>query len=265
MLALEGVSKTFRTGPDVVDALQRVDLNLNDGDVVTIIGSNGAGKSTLLHLISGTVPPTSGRVMLDGRDITALPAHRRSRWISWITQNPLAGTAPSMTVVENLALAATRGVRTLRLALRRRRRQELRGRLESLGVGLENRLDCRVSLLSGGERQALAVLMATLATPRVLLLDEHTAALDPHNADTITALSCDFIRASRLTALWVTHNMAQALEVGNRLVMMHRGEIVCELSEKEKEAATVEQLVQLFAKHRVADDELLLGVAEHRC
>jgi len=259
MLRIEQVSKTYRSGPDTVVAVREVSLFLARGDFLTIIGSNGAGKSTLLNLIAGVVPLTSGRIVLGEDDVSAASAYRRARRVSWIVQNPLAGTAPSMSVAENLALAASRGTRTLRPALSRRLRHEIHCRLEALGIGLEQRLDCRVSLLSGGERQALAVLMATLARPEVLLLDEHTAALDPRNAALITQLTCDFVERLGLTVLMVTHNMAQALEVGNRLVMMHRGEVLYELAGEEKRTASVPQLVEFFAQREVADDRLLLG------
>jgi putative ABC transport system ATP-binding protein len=226
-----------------------------------VIGSNGAGKSTLLNLIAGAFSPTSGRVLLDGEDLTGVPAHRRARRIGRIVQNPLAGTAPSMTVAENLALAAKRGGRTLRLALPRRLRHEFRDRLASLEIGLEDRLDCCASLLSGGERQGLTVLMATLARPEVLLLDEHTAALDPRNAALITRLTCGFIEELGLTTLMVTHNMEQAIEVGNRLIMMHKGQIIHELSDGAKHHSTVAELVGLFSRRHVVDDELLLEAA----
>ncbi len=265
MLSIERVSKTFRSGPDTVVAVRDVSLALAKGDFLTIIGSNGAGKSTLLHLISGVVPLTSGRIRLGSVDVSDQPAFRRARRVSWIVQNPLAGTAPSMSVIENLAFAASRATRTLRPALPRRLRRDLCSRLESLGVGLEHRLDCRVSLLSGGERQALAVLMATLVRPEVLLLDEHTAALDPRNAELIIELTCDFVRTMELTTLMVTHNMAQALGVGNRLVMMHRGEILHELAGTTKATATVPQLVRYFAERDVADDRLLLDPVRSEC
>jgi putative ABC transport system ATP-binding protein len=262
---MEQVSKTYRFGPDTVVALRDVSLSLAKGDFLTIIGSNGAGKSTLLNLISGIIPPTTGRIILGDADVTSEPAFLRARRVSWIVQNPLAGTAPSMSVIENLALAATRRPRTLRPAIPRAFRRDISSRLEALGIGLERRLECRVSLLSGGERQALAVLMATLVHPQVLLLDEHTAALDPRNAAMIIQLTCDFVRSMTLTTLMVTHNMAQAIEVGNRLIMMHRGEVLHELSGEEKEQATVPQLVRFFAHRDVVDDRLLLGADEVAC
>ena len=258
MLELDRLSKTFHAGADRVVAIRETSLTLADGDFLTIIGSNGAGKSTLLNLIAGTYPPTSGRILLNGLDLTGVPAHRRARRVGRIVQDPLAGTAPSMTVAENLALAMKRGRRGLRPALPRRLRHRFQDQLSALNVGLENRLRCRVSLLSGGERQALAVLMATLVPPEVLLLDEHTAALDPSNAVMIVHLTQSFVQRVRLTTLMVTHNMEQAIDVGTRLIMMHKGEIIEDLQGAEKAHATVPQLVDLFSDHHVVDDELLL-------
>ena len=258
MLRLERVSKSFHTGADRVDAIRATDLSLEEGDFLTIIGSNGAGKSTLLNLIAGTYPPTSGRILLKGADLTGVPAHRRARRIGRIVQDPLAGTAPSMTVAENLALAMKRGRRGLRPALPRQLQRRFREQLAALNVGLEDRLQCRVDLLSGGERQALAVLMATLVPPELLLLDEHTAALDPSNAAMIVRLTRSFVERLDLTTLMVTHNMEQAIDVGTRLIMMHKGEIIEELRGEEKARATVAQLVDLFSHHHVVDDELLL-------
>lgn len=259
MLRLENVSKVFRVGPDRVVALRGVSLDVARGDFLTVIGSNGAGKSTLLGLIAGAFLPTEGRVWLDGEDVTAVPAFRRARCVGRIVQNPLAGTAPSMTVAENLALASRRSRRGLRPALPRARRRTLHGLVHALGVGLETRLNCRVSLLSGGERQALTVLMATLARPDVLLLDEHTAALDPRNAQAIAELTRRVVADLRLTALMVTHNMEQAIECGNRLVMLDRGAIVTQLAGDEKSASSPGDLVRLFARLRICDDELLLA------
>jgi len=258
MLTLERVTKAFHSGSDRVVAVEDINLVLDTGQLLTIIGSNGAGKSTILNLIAGSFPPTSGRILLAGRDITPVPAHNRAQRIGRIVQDPLAGTAPTMTVAENLALALKRGRRSLRPALTRRLRSEFRDQLERLDVGLENRLDCAVSLLSGGERQALTVLMATFVPPEVLLLDEHTAALDPHNATMITDLTCQFVERLGLTTLMVTHNMEQAINVGDRLIMMHKGQVIHDMSGEEKRRATVPELVKLFARHRVADDALLL-------
>jgi len=258
MLRLERLTKTFHAGADRVVAIHGIDLSLDRGDVLTVIGSNGAGKSTLLNLIAGTYPPTAGRILLRGADITGVPAHRLAKRIGRIVQDPLAGTAPSMTVAENLALAMKRGRRGLRPALPRHIRRQFREQLATLNVGLEDRLRCRVALLSGGERQALAVLMATLVPPEILLLDEHTAALDPRNASRIVRLTRSFVERLDLTTLMVTHNMEQALEVGNRLIMMHKGTVIEELRGVTKSHATIPQLVQLFSHHHVVDDELLL-------
>jgi putative ABC transport system ATP-binding protein len=261
MLKLEGVSKTFHTGADRVNALLETDLTLARGDFLTIIGSNGAGKSTLLNLVAGTFPPTGGRIRLGGADVTGMPAYRRARSIGRIVQDPLAGTAPSMTVEENLAIASKRGRRTLRLALPRRRRRLFRDQLATLNVGLEDRLRSRVCLLSGGERQALAVLMATLVPPEVLLLDEHTAALDPKNAAMIVELTRTFVEDLVLTTLMVTHNMEQAIAIGTRLIMMHKGKVIEELDGADKATATIPQLVDLFSRHHVVEDELMLEPA----
>jgi len=258
MLRLERLAKTFHSGADRVVAIRETDLSLAEGDLLTIIGSNGAGKSTLLNLIAGTYLPTSGRILLKGKDLAGVPAHRRAWRIGRIVQDPSAGTAPSMTVAENLALAMKRGRRGLRSALPRRLRRRFREQLAVLNVGLEERLQCRVDLLSGGERQALAVLMATLVPPEVLLLDEHTAALDPSNAAMIVRLTQSFVERLSLTTLMVTHNMEQAIDVGTRLIMMHKGEIIEELHGVAKQHATVPQLVDLFSHHHVVDDELLL-------
>lgn len=259
MLGLERVSKTFHSGADRVEAIREMDLFLVERDFLTIIGSNGAGKSTLLNLIAGTVLPTTGRISLNDEDITTVPAYRRARSIGRIVQDPLAGTAPAMTVAENLALAMKRHGRGMRLALPRRLRRHFSDQLATLDIGLESRLNCPVSLLSGGERQALAVLMATLVPPKLLLLDEHTAALDPSNAAMIVRLTKSFVDRSGLATLMVTHNMEQALAIGNRLVMIHKGEIIHELHGSEKQYATVEELVDLFSQRHVVDDELLLG------
>ena len=258
MLTLESVSKTFHSGADRVQAIRTLNLILDEGDFLTIIGSNGAGKSTLLNLIAGTVLPSTGRISLNEEDITTTPAYRRARSIGRIVQDPLAGTAPEMTVAENLALAMKRHGRGMRLALPKKLQRRFRDQLADLDIGLESRLNCPVSLLSGGERQALAVLMATLVPPKLLLLDEHTAALDPANATMIIRLTESFVDRSGLATLMVTHNMEQAIAIGNRLVMMHKGEIIYELHGHEKQHATVEELVDLFSQRHIADDELLL-------
>jgi putative tryptophan/tyrosine transport system ATP-binding protein len=258
MLRLEALRRVFRSGPDLVVALSGIDLHLQRGDFLTVIGSNGAGKTTLLNLVAGTIPPTTGRVWIGGQDVTAQPAHRRARRIGRIVQDPLAGTAPTMTIAENLALASRRAGRTVRLALPRRRRAEFVDRVKTLGMGLERRLDDPVSLLSGGERQALTVTMATLSRPDILLLDEHTAALDPANAAAIASLTQRFVADLHLTTVMVTHNMEQAIALGNRLAMMHKGEILMELRGLEKARMRVEDLIALFARRHITEDELLL-------
>lgn len=258
MLALQSISKVFRSGADHVHAIRTLNLSLADGDFLSIIGSNGAGKSTLLNLIAGTVLPSTGRIVMNGSDMTTVPAYKRARSIGRIVQDPLAGTAPGMTVAENMALAMKKQHRGIRLALPRKLRLSFKDQLATLDIGLESRLDCLVALLSGGERQALAVLMATLVPPKLLLLDEHTAALDPANAAMIVGLTESFVNRSGLATLMVTHNMEQAIAVGNRLIMMHRGEIIHELHGSEKDDATVENLVDLFSRRHIADDELLL-------
>lgn len=257
MLHVRDASKTFHSGADRVRALDRVNLVLEEGEFVTVIGSNGAGKSTLLNLVAGTETPTQGRILLDGRDITTLAAHHRARFIGRIVQDPLAGTAPRLTVAENLALSWKR--HRLRPALSRPRRRECYLRLAALGIGLETRMDCQVALLSGGERQALSVLMAMSLPPRILLLDEHTAALDPMNARMVIALTETFVAQSKVSTLMVTHNMEQAIAVGHRLIMMHSGKIVHEVDGEQKRRATVEGLVSLFTQRHIADDELLLS------
>jgi len=258
MLVLDRVRRVFQSGPDRVVALGGIDLELAAGDFLTVIGSNGAGKTTLLNVIAGVIPPTEGRIRIGGIDVTAVSAHRRARRCARIVQNPLTGTAPSMTIAENLAIASRRSGRRLRCAIDRHRRSEMAEMLRTLGMGLERRLDDPVQLLSGGERQALTVVMATLARPDLLLLDEHTAALDPANVARIARLTRAFIEDLGITTIMITHNMEQALELGNRLMMMHKGEIVCDLAGEEKRRASVGQLVEWFTASHIADDELLL-------
>ncbi len=258
MLKLESIRKAFRSGQDVVLALGGIDLDMEKGDFVTVIGSNGAGKSTLLNVIAGTILPTAGKVVVKGRNVTTLPAYRRAQWIGRITQDPLAGTAPMMTIAENLALASKRAHRSLRLAITRKRRNEMIDQMLSLGMNLEHRLDDPVSLLSGGERQALTVTMATLARPEILLLDEHTAALDPGNATRVSQLTEEFVKRMGVTTIMVTHNMEHALALGNRLLMMNKGQVVYDFGGQEKGSLTVLDLVELFSKEHIVDDELLL-------
>jgi putative ABC transport system ATP-binding protein len=248
MLEMKRVSKLFNPGTtDEKPALIGVDLKLDPGDFVTIIGSNGAGKSTLMNLISGTLKPDTGEIRIDGVDITSMSEHERSRWIGRVFQDPMAGTAPNMTIEENV----TAGKRAL-----------FQEKLARLGIGLENRLKAKVGLLSGGERQALSLLMATFTEPRILLLDEHTAALDPARAELITRLTEELVSELHLTTLMVTHNMEQAIRLGNRLIMMDKGRIILDVGADRKRELTVEQLLGEFEQisgHKLADDRIVLG------
>jgi putative ABC transport system ATP-binding protein len=264
MLQLTNVSKFFNPGtPDEKIALTSINLALNPGDFITVIGSNGAGKSTLMNIISGVMTPDAGEVKIDGAGIHHLPEHRRSRWIGRVFQDPMAGTAPRMTIEENLAMAYRRGKpRGLSLGVTGRKRKLFREQLDRLGIGLENRLRAKVGLLSGGERQALSLLMATFTRPQILLLDEHTAALDPARAELITQLTEEIVREMKLTTLMVTHNMEQAIRLGNRLIMMDKGRIILDFNEQRKKDLTVEQLLGEFAQisgRQLADDRVVLG------
>lgn len=262
MLEIRNISKTFFPGTaNERVALSGVSLNLAAGDFVTIIGSNGAGKSTLLNTVSGRLRPDSGQVLIDGTDVTTTPEHKRARLVGRVFQDPLAGTAPNLTIEENLSLAYLRGKpRRLGRALTNERREIFAEQLKSLDLGLENRLTHKVGLLSGGQRQALSLLMAGFTHPKVMLLDEHTAALDPDRAALVTDLTHDIVEEGGLTTLMVTHNMEQALKLGNRLVMMHEGQIVYEAGEETKRQLTVADLLNQFAKIKgavVADKTFL--------
>ncbi|GAB3819764.1 ABC transporter ATP-binding protein [Tessaracoccus terricola] len=250
MLRIEAVTKKFFPGTNNERvALREVSLNLAEGDFVTVIGSNGAGKSTLLNVISGRYRAEEGAVLIDDRDVSQMAEHRRARWVSRVFQDPMAGTSPHLTIEENLAIAFNRGKsRGLRMAVTRARRDVFREALETLELGLENRLQLRVGMLSGGQRQALSLLMATYVEPSILLLDEHTAALDPSRAELISRLTKEAVERHNLTALMVTHNMHQAIELGNRLIMMHEGEIVLEVDAERKRNTTPENLLAEFGK-----------------
>ncbi|WP_111645161.1 ABC transporter ATP-binding protein [Paranoxybacillus vitaminiphilus] len=252
MLQLKKITKVFNEGTlDEKIALQSIDLTLAPGDFVTIIGSNGAGKSTLMNIISGRLLPDTGSILINGKDVTEMSEHQRARYIGRVFQDPLAGTAPNMTIEENLALAYGRTRRrTLKFGVTKKRREFFRETLQTLQLGLENRLNAKVGLLSGGERQALSLLMATFTKPDLLLLDEHTAALDPARADLITRLTEEIVSQSKLTTLMVTHNMEQALKLGNRLIMMDKGQIIFAASGEEKKKLTVEKLLQEFQRIR---------------
>ncbi|NGP44488.1 ATP-binding cassette domain-containing protein [Bacillaceae bacterium SIJ1] len=265
MLQLNQISKVFNEGTvDEKNALEQIQLILEPGDFVTIIGSNGAGKSTLMNTISGALEPDVGEVILDHKDVTHLKEHQRARMIGRVFQDPMAGTAPTMTIEENMAIAYSRTARrsSFRLGILKSRKSFFKEQLELLGLGLENRFGAKVGLLSGGERQALSLLMATFTSPSLLLLDEHTAALDPSRAELITRLTKEIVERVELTTLMVTHNMQQALDLGNRLIMMDKGQIIFEASGADKEALTIEQLMKAFEQIRgeqMGNDRALLG------
>ncbi|MBP3411277.1 MAG: ABC transporter ATP-binding protein [Clostridia bacterium] len=250
MLDLINVRKTFN--PKTVNekiALAGVNLHLEDGDFVTVIGGNGAGKSTTLNAIAGVWPIDEGQIILDGKDLTHLPEHRRASMLGRVFQDPMTGTAATMQIEENLALAARRGQkRTLRAGITKAEREIYREKLKTLGLGLEDRMTTKVGLLSGGQRQALTLLMSSLKKPQLLLLDEHTAALDPRTAEKVLHLTRDIVAENKLTTMMVTHNMRDAISYGNRLIMMHEGRIILDIKGEEKKGLTVEMLLEQFAK-----------------
>lgn len=264
MLDLTDVSKTFnvKTVNERV-ALDGVSLHLEAEDFVTVIGGNGAGKSTLLNAIAGVWPVDSGSIVIDGRDITGMPEHKRAIVLGRVFQDPMMGTAATMQIEENLALAARRGdSRTLKTGITREERAAYRDQLAQLGLGLEDRMTAKVGLLSGGQRQALTLLMATLKKPKLLLLDEHTAALDPRTAAKVLELSERIIRENHLMTLMVTHNMKDAIRYGNRLIMMNEGRIILDISGEEKKQLTIERLMEAFAKasgETFVNDRMLLS------
>jgi len=264
MLELIDVRKTFNPGTvNAKKALQGVDLHLNKGDFVTIIGGNGAGKSTTLNAITGAWPIDSGVIKIDGNDVAHLPENKRAKYIGRVFQDPMMGTAATMEIQENLAIAARRGaVRTLRWGITAKEKKEFRELLSVLELGLEDRMTAKVGLLSGGQRQALTLLMATLKQPKLLLLDEHTAALDPKTAAKVLEISDKLISENGLTAMMVTHNMKDAIAHGNRLIMMHEGRIIFDVSGEEKKKLTVEALVAKFSQtsgEEFASDRALLS------
>lgn len=249
MLDLNHVYKTFNPGTiNAKTALQDLCLTLNDGDFVTVIGGNGAGKSTMLNAVAGTFAVDAGTIAIDGKDVTHLPEHKRARFIGRVFQDPMMGTAPTMQIEENLALAARRGKRRgLAWGITRAEREEYREKLKTLGLGLEDRMTSKVGLLSGGQRQALTLLMASLRRPELLLLDEHTAALDPATAAKVLELSDRIVAENHLTAMMITHNMRDAIIHGNRLIMMNAGKIILDISGEEKKQLTKEDLLARFA------------------
>ena len=264
MLELKNLYKTFNAGTvNEKRAIDGLDLTLEDGDFVTIIGGNGAGKSTTLNLIAGVFPADQGSIILDGVDITRLPEHKRAKYLGRVFQDPMMGTAATMGIEENLALANRRGQRrTLRPGITAQEREKFRKQLAALGLGLEDRMTSKVGLLSGGQRQALTLLMATLKKPRLLLLDEHTAALDPKTADKVLQITEEIVARDKLTTLMVTHNMHQALELGNRTLMMDRGHIILDVAGAERAGMTVEDLLAKFksgAGKALDNDRILLS------
>ena len=262
MLSLTNVSKTFYPGTvNQRRALRDITLELATGDFVTVIGSNGAGKSTLLNVIGGAIPVDTGTIMIDGHDVTRQPEHRRAARIARVFQDPSAGTAPHLSIEQNLAVALGRGRRlTLGRGLSHARRAQFRQDLAILEQGLEGRMTHRVGLLSGGQRQALSLLMASFTHPQLLLLDEHVAALDPERTELILRLTAEMVQEQHLTALMVTHNMEHALRLGNRLVMMHEGRILHSLDGPAKATAHISDLLDWFAKEKAdLSDQTLLA------
>ena len=264
MLKLEHLYKTFNPGTiNQKVALSDLSLHLNPGDFVTVIGGNGAGKSTMLNAIAGVWAVDSGRIILDGQDVTALPEHKRAKLIGRVFQDPMMGTAPNMQLEENLALAMRRGQRRgLGWGVTKAEREVYREKLKTLNLGLEDRMTVKVGLLSGGQRQALTLLMASLQKPKLLLLDEHTAALDPATAAKVLDLSDRIVAESQLTALMITHNMTDAIKHGNRLIMMNEGQIILDISGEEKKQLTKQMLMDKFAElagTQVESDQVLLS------
>lgn len=262
MLKLSHVSKTFNPGTvNEKKALAGINLQLAPGDFVTILGSNGAGKSTLFGAIAGSFVVDTGSILLDGQNITNLPDYKRSKFIGRLFQDPLKGTAPGMTIEENLALAYLRasGRRSPFSMVTAADRRDFREKLSMLELGLEDRMDHPVGLLSGGQRQALTLLMATLVTPKLLLLDEHTAALDPATAEKVLALTKKIVSENNITCLMITHNIPSALNLGNRTIMMNNGKIVLELSGEERENMTTEHLLKIFHEQSISNDRILFS------
>jgi len=264
MLKLENITKTFNAGTvNEKIALKNLNLHLKKGEFVTVIGGNGAGKSTMLNSVAGVFGVDSGKILIDGIDVTNLPEYKRAKYIGRVFQDPMMGTAASMQIEENLALAARRGTpRTLRQGITRGDREFYREQLKILDLGLEDRMTAKVGLLSGGQRQALTLLMATLQEPKLLLLDEHTAALDPKTAAKVLEATQRIVSRSNLTTLMITHNMRDAIQYGDRLIMMYDGHVVVDVSGEEKKHLTVEQLLGLFSKASGSDeanDKLLLS------
>lgn len=264
MLELKNIYKTFNAGTvNEKQALKGIDLTLEDGDFVTVIGGNGAGKSTMLNAIAGVWPVDEGQIIIDGKDVTKLPEHKRAAFLGRVFQDPINGTAATMGIEENLALALRRGQsRTLRAGIKASEREVYKRLLSTLGLGLEDRLTSKVGLLSGGQRQALTLLMATLKKPKLLLLDEHTAALDPKTAAKVLETTEMIVNRDHLTTLMITHNMKDAITHGNRLIMMMEGKIILDIRGEEKKKLTVEDLLHKFEEvsgEEFTNDKAILG------
>ncbi|MBQ6027951.1 MAG: ATP-binding cassette domain-containing protein [Treponema sp.] len=262
MLELKNVCMTFHAGtPDENRALKNINLKINQGDFITVIGSNGAGKSTLMNVIAGTYKASSGEIFYEERNVTKEPEYKRARYIGRIFQNPLLGTAGKMSLEDNMVICSKKGSKSLKISLNNKLRAAFREQLKALDMNLESRLNDNVELLSGGQRQALTLLMAVMSKPALLLLDEHTAALDPANADLVMKLTRRFAADYGLTVMMITHNMSQALEYGNRLLMMDSGEVILDIGREEKEKLTMDSLVQKFRQIKKRDlnsDRILL-------
>lgn len=264
MLEIKNVSKTFNIGTiNEKKALNKLSLKLNPGDFVTIIGGNGAGKSTMLNMIAGVYPIDGGQIIIDGVDISRMPEHKRAKYIGRVFQDPMMGTSAGMQIDENLALAFRRGEkRGLSWGIKKSEKELYKEILAKLGLGLQTRMTSKVGLLSGGQRQALTLLMATIKKPKLLLLDEHTAALDPQTAKTVLDLTKQIVAEQNLTAMMVTHNMKDALNIGNRLIMMHSGRVIYDVSGEEKKKLKVEDLLRKFEEAsggEFANDRMMLA------
>ena len=264
MLEIKNVHKTFNPGTiNEKKALCGIDLVLNEGDFVTVIGGNGAGKSTMLNMIAGVYPVDCGSILIDGTDVTGMPEHKRAKFLGRVFQDPMMGTAADMEIVENLSIAARRGKRrSLKWGVTKKEQAAYKEMLASLELGLEDRLTTKAGLLSGGQRQALTLLMATLKKPKLLLLDEHTAALDPKTAKKVLDMTQKTVDEHHLTTLMITHNMADAIRVGNRLIMMNAGKIIYDVSGEEKKQLTTAQLLEKFklsAGEELQNDRMLLS------
>ncbi|MBE6536410.1 MAG: ABC transporter ATP-binding protein [Ruminococcaceae bacterium] len=264
MLKISNLHKTFNAGTvNAKKALNGLNLTVNDGDFVTVIGGNGAGKSTMLNAISGVFLPDEGAIEIDGINVTRVPEYKRAKYLGRVFQDPMKGTAPDMEIAENLSIAARRGKRRkLIWGLPKKERESYKAVLAKLELGLEDRLSSKVGLLSGGQRQAVTLLMATLKKPKLLLLDEHTAALDPKTAAKVLEITEMIVSENNITTLMITHNMRDAIKYGNRLIMMHEGRVIVDVSGEEKKKLTVEYLLELFTKasgSEFASDRAILG------